>query len=108
MAYTKFLGKSVPQGAAAHIFLAASPDVKSISGGYWVDCRQEEYWVRSGSACLAPEMTGTDGGPSRQRLTRKPPVHFFSQQHYALVRNPKLGAELWAKSAKLTGHHGEI
>lgn len=47
MAYTKLLGKSVPQGAATHVFLATAPEVKDISGKYWVDCRPEPYWVRT-------------------------------------------------------------
>lgn len=47
MAYTKLLGKSVPQGAATHVFLAVAPEVKDVSGKYFVDCREEPYWVRA-------------------------------------------------------------
>lgn len=47
MAYTKLLGKSVPQGAATHVFLAVAPEVKDVSGKYFVDCREEPYWVRT-------------------------------------------------------------
>jgi hypothetical protein len=46
--YTALLGKSVPQGAATHVFLAASPDVKGVSGKYFVDCTEEGYVVRGG------------------------------------------------------------
>lgn len=45
MMYTAFLGKSVPEGAATHVFLAVAPEVKDVSGKYFVDCREEPYWV---------------------------------------------------------------
>lgn len=48
--YTKLLGKSVPEGAATHVFLAVAPEVKEVSGKYFVDCREEPYWV---SKCTA-------------------------------------------------------
>lgn len=36
----------MPQGAATHVFLAASPDVKGISGKYFIDCQEEEQEMR--------------------------------------------------------------
>ena len=48
--YTALLGKSVPEGAATHVFLAVAPEVKDVNGKYFVDCREEPYWV---SKCTA-------------------------------------------------------
>ncbi len=72
------MGKSVAQGAATHVYLAAFPEELQgreghppVSGKYFVDTH--------------PEPWG----------------------HPAVAKDPKLGKNLWGVSEKLTGQHME-
>lgn len=41
MGLVRFLMRTPEKGAETTVFLASSPAVESVSGGYWIDCRQK-------------------------------------------------------------------
>lgn len=54
MGLAKFLMRTPEKGAETPIFLASSPDVAGVSGGYWVDCRRK----RARDVSYDPEVQG--------------------------------------------------